>query len=205
MERFPKMQNVYEYLVVAVDYFSRWIEAKPLTNPTEENVSKFFLDNILCLFGFPRAVITNHGVQFSSMFTLECQRLHIKHWKSSVAHPQGNGQVKAANKLILLALRKNLEGKSNKWVDELNSTIWSVRTSTRGHTRETTYTLVYGSEAIATVEVALPTARVSMYNEDFNRSKQNMDLDLLEKRRIASRLKFQSLKKNKKSSRQKSV
>lgn len=94
----------FEYLVVAVDYFSKYIEAKPLRNPTEENVLDFFHDSILCRFRVPREVVTNHGTQFSKTFT-------------SVAHPQGYGQAKVANKLVLQALKKNLEGTSKKWVD----------------------------------------------------------------------------------------
>lgn len=165
--------------MVAIDYFSRWIEAKPLTNPTEKKVFNFLWENILCRFGVPRVVIIDHGVQFSSKFTSECHRLHIKHWKYSVVQSQGNGQVEAANKLVLLALRKNLEGKSNKWADEL-STLCLVRTLTRGHIGETTYALVYGSEAIEPTEVVLPTTRVSMYDEKINKARRSMDLDLLE-------------------------
>lgn len=132
--KFPKARNGFEYLVVAVDYFSKWIEAKPLVHPTKENVLNFFHDSVLCRFGVPRAVVTDHGTQFSKKFMVECKRLQIRHWKSSVAHPQSNGQAEATNKLVLMALKKNLEGKSNKWVDELNPVLWAVRTSTRGPT-----------------------------------------------------------------------
>lgn len=103
-----KDRSGFEYLVVAVDYFSKWIEAKPLANPTEENVIKLFRDSILYRFGVPRAVVTDHGTQISNRFSTECERLHIWHWKSSVVYPHGNGQAKAVNKLVLRALKKNL-------------------------------------------------------------------------------------------------
>lgn len=103
--------------------------------------------------------------------------------------------------MVLLALQKNLEGKSNKWADELGSALWVVRTSTMGLTRETAYALVYGFEAIAPTKVALPTTRVLMYNKDVNKARRSMDLDLLEEQRIARRLRSQSFKeKTKKSS-----
>lgn len=100
-----------------IDYFSKWIEAKPLANPTEENALNFFHGFILCRCGVPRAINTDHGTQFSTKFSAECTRLGIKHWRSFVAHPQGNGQAEAVNKLVFTALKKNLEGKFNKWVD----------------------------------------------------------------------------------------
>lgn len=61
MGKFPKARNGYEFLVLAVDYFSKWIEARALTHRTEESVIKFFHESILCRFGVPRAVVTNHG------------------------------------------------------------------------------------------------------------------------------------------------
>ena len=166
MEKFPTARGGLEYLVVAVDYFSKWIEEKLLAKSTEENVLNFFSDQILCRYGVPRAVVTDHGVQFSTKFTEECERLGIKHWKSSVAHPQGNGQAEAANKLIITALKKNIQGRAGRWVDELNPVLWSIRTSVRGPTGETPFALVFGSEAVAPVELALPTFRIAVHNED---------------------------------------
>lgn len=68
MEKFSKSRNGHEYLIVAVDYFSKWIEAKPLENPTEENAINFFHDFILCRCRVPWAIITDHGTQFSIKF-----------------------------------------------------------------------------------------------------------------------------------------
>lgn len=61
MEKFSRSKSGFEYLVVAVDYFSKWIEAKSLVNPIDENVLNFFNDSILCRFGVLRVVVTNHG------------------------------------------------------------------------------------------------------------------------------------------------
>lgn len=138
--------------------------------------------------------MTDHGTQFANRFTAECERLHIRHWRSSVAHPQGNGQVEAANKLVLRALKKTLEGTSKRWVDELYSVLWSVRTSTRGPIGETPFFLDYGSEAIALVKLALPTHRVLKYSTDENNRSRFHDLDLLEERRKVARLRMEAYK-----------
>lgn len=87
MEKLPRARENHEYLIVAVDYFSKWIKAKPLAAPTEENTLNFLYDFILCQYGILRAIISDHDTQFATKFTIECSRLGIKHWKSSVAHP----------------------------------------------------------------------------------------------------------------------
>lgn len=79
MGKFLKSRNGYEYLVVAVDYFSKWIEVKPLANPIEENTLKFFHDFVLCRYGVPQAVVTDHETQLSTKFPTLCTRLGIKH------------------------------------------------------------------------------------------------------------------------------
>lgn len=56
----------------------------------------------------------------------------IKHWKSSVAYPQGNGQVEAGNKLILHMLERKLEDNAGKWFDEFPSVLWVINTTIRG-------------------------------------------------------------------------
>lgn len=83
---------------------------------------------------------------------------------------------------------------SNKWVDELNTTLWAVQTLTRGPIGETTYALVYHSEVVAPTELALPTPRVSLHNPVANKRMRSLDLDLLEEKRIASRLRNESYK-----------
>lgn len=90
MGKFPKSRG-NEYLKVAVDYFSKWIETKSLAAPTKENTLNFLHDFVLYRYGVPRVMVIDHDTQFSTKFTMECTRLGIKHWKSSVSHPQGNG------------------------------------------------------------------------------------------------------------------
>jgi hypothetical protein len=52
--------------VVAVEYFSKWIEAKPLATITSVTVQKFFWQNIVCRFGVPKAITMDNGTQFDA-------------------------------------------------------------------------------------------------------------------------------------------
>ncbi|XP_057746213.1 uncharacterized protein LOC130965471 [Arachis stenosperma] len=106
---FPKAPGQVKYLLVAIDYFSKWIEAIPLAKIRAEKVRTFIWKNIICRFGIPHAIITDNGRQFTDQSLAEfLQGFKIKHHFSSVEHPQSNGLAEAANKVILIALKKKL-------------------------------------------------------------------------------------------------
>ncbi|KAL0414907.1 UNVERIFIED_CONTAM: hypothetical protein Sradi_1692400 [Sesamum radiatum] len=61
---FPSGAGQRKFLFVAVDYFTKWVEAEPLARITEGEVMKFIWKNIICRFGIPREIISNNGRQF---------------------------------------------------------------------------------------------------------------------------------------------
>ena len=88
-------------MYVAIDTFTKWIEAEPVTKITAVAAVKF-MHNIICRFGVPNTIISDNGTQFkSTQFGEFCQEYGIKHFRSSVMHPQTNGQVERANGIIL--------------------------------------------------------------------------------------------------------
>lgn len=107
--------------------------------------------------------------------------------------------------MFLVAQKNNLEGKSNKWVDKLPTTLWAVRISARGPTRETAYALVFRFEAVSTAKLSLPSYRISTYNKDSNKQQQCLDLDILEEKQIAACLKAETFKQKTKLARDKSL
>ena len=81
-----------------------------------------------------------------------------------MAHAEGNDQAEATNKLVLNAVQKDLEEARGKWPQLLPKALWAVWTTIRGPTSETPFALTYGSEAIAPVEMGLPTLEVATYD-----------------------------------------
>ena len=107
MGPFTPGKGQVKFLLVVVDYFTKWIEADPLTTITTQQVQKFVWRNIICRFGIPHTIITENGKQFTDAGLKDFYLgLHIKHVTSSVEHPQGNGQAEAANKVILRVKEK---------------------------------------------------------------------------------------------------
>jgi hypothetical protein len=91
-----------KYVIVAVEYFSKWIEEKPLATITLATVQKFFWQNIICRFGVPKAITVDNGTQFDAeTFKDFCDRIGTKIHFASVRHPESNGLVERANGIIM--------------------------------------------------------------------------------------------------------
>ncbi|XP_075481342.1 uncharacterized protein LOC142522058 [Primulina tabacum] len=107
---FPVARAQKKFLLVAVDYFSKWVEAEPLAKITEQEVLKFLWKNIVCRFGVPRRIISDNGRQFQGKgITSWCQEMKITQSFTSVAYPQANGQTEVVNRVIVQALKARLQ------------------------------------------------------------------------------------------------
>ncbi|KAK0571462.1 hypothetical protein LWI29_016392 [Acer saccharum] len=101
-----------KHAIVAVDYFTKWVEAKSLVHITEENTTSFVKKNILYRFGIPNTIITDNGTQFNGKkFKELCDKYGINNYYATPAHPQTNGQTEAVNKIIKHNLKAKLVAK----------------------------------------------------------------------------------------------
>ncbi|GJX83441.1 reverse transcriptase domain-containing protein [Tanacetum coccineum] len=95
---FPEGPGKVKFLIVAIDYFTKWIEAKPVATITRAQVKNFVWDNIVCRFGLPGEIISDNRKQFrDNPFKYECEKLCIRQCFASVKYPQANGLVERAN------------------------------------------------------------------------------------------------------------
>ncbi|XP_016191795.1 uncharacterized protein K02A2.6-like [Arachis ipaensis] len=116
---------------------------------------------VITRFGISEVVISDNGTQFTDKKFVEfLTGLGIKQKFSSIEHPQTNGQVKAANKVILLGLKKRLDNKKGAWADELASVLWSYRTTEQSSTGEIPFRLTYGVDAMIPVEIGESSPRL---------------------------------------------
>ncbi|XP_074561342.1 uncharacterized protein LOC141817608 [Curcuma longa] len=187
---FPPGPQQKKFLLVAVDYFSKWIEAEALAKITEAAVMKFLWKNLVCRYGIPHRLISDNGRQFQGKkIQAWCKGLGIQQVFTSVAYPQGNGQAEVANRKILRGLKTKLDHEGGSWVDELPCVLWAYRTTPRESTGMTPFHLVYGGEAVVPVEVGLESTRRQFYDED-NEGRRLMELDLVteEREKAATRL-----------------
>ena len=107
--------NGHKYIVVAIDYFSRWIEAESFGTLKAKQMAKFIEKSLICRYGVPHHIVTDNGVHFIELL----QRYSIKHHKSSTYRPQANGAVQVANKNVKRILSKMVKTYKN-WSEYLS-------------------------------------------------------------------------------------
>ncbi|RVW19217.1 Retrovirus-related Pol polyprotein from transposon 17.6 [Vitis vinifera] len=157
----PKSSSGHEYILVAIDYFTKWVEAASYARLTAARVAKFIRSHIICRYGVPHELISDRGVHFKGEVDTLIQEYGIQHHRSSAYRPQTNGAVEAANKNIKRILRKMVET-SRDWSEKLPFALWAYRTSFRTSIGATPYSLVYGMEAVLPVEIEMRSLRVAL-------------------------------------------
>ena len=96
---FPKQMK---FLVVGIDYFTKWVEAKPLAKITQQNFKNFVWKSIVCRFGVSRVLVFDNGWQFDNTpFKDFCEQLGINNHYSSPSHPQANGTGRSSKPILV--------------------------------------------------------------------------------------------------------
>nr|GEW69778.1 reverse transcriptase domain-containing protein [Tanacetum cinerariifolium] len=150
---FPEGPGKVKFLIVAMDYFTTWIEAKAVATITDGQVKKFVWDNIVCRFGIPGEIISDNDKQF------------------------------ADNPSLREGIKARLGEGSKNWVEELPHVLWAHRTMIKSSHGDTPFSLTYGTEAVIPAEIEMPTYRTAAVDAVNNEEELRLNLDLLEERR----------------------
>nr|GEX48718.1 reverse transcriptase domain-containing protein [Tanacetum cinerariifolium] len=147
-----------KFLIVAMDYFTKWIEAK--------------------------AVATITGGQFADdPFKDWCDKLNITQRFASVKYLQSNGLVERANQSLREGIKARLGEGNKKWVEELPHVLWALRTMIKSSHGDTPFSLTYGTTTVIPAEIGMPTYRTAAVDVANNDKELRLNLDLLEERR----------------------
>ena len=179
---FPKAVGNRRWLLVRNNYFTKWVEA----NIRDLDAKKFVWKNIVTQFGIPHTHISDNELQFNSkVFRRYCCELGIRNRYLALAYLQGNGQVEAVNKVIVNRLKKRLDKTKGRWVEELPHVFWTYQTTSHWSTRETLFSMTYGSKTVIPLKTGFPTLRTSLFTLDDNNRLLEKSLDLIKERREA--------------------
>jgi hypothetical protein len=97
----------YIWILVATEYFTKWVEAIPLRKATGAAVANFIQEHIITRFGIPYKLISDNGTPFINKDVREVlEHYQVKHQRSTPYYPQGNGQAEATNRMLLRILSK---------------------------------------------------------------------------------------------------
>ena len=149
------------YILTAVDYLSRWAEAKAVKQIRAKDVAKFVYEDICCKFGVPLELLSDQGLGFrAELVDYLCEKMKIKHNYTTPYYPQCNGLNERFNGELVKILSKVTQHQGKNWDMELPSALWAYRTSVKTGTGFTPFHLIYGKEALLPVEVELPAIKM---------------------------------------------
>ncbi|GKA09513.1 reverse transcriptase domain-containing protein [Tanacetum coccineum] len=152
MGPFPNSKG-NKYILVAVDYVSKWVEAQAL--PTNDaRVVIRFLRRLFARFGVPKALISDRGTHFcNSQLEKALQKYGVTHKLSTAYHPQTNGQTEVTNRAIKRILERSVGYNPKNWSEKLDDALWAFRTAYKTPTGCTPFRLVYGKACHLPVEI----------------------------------------------------
>jgi hypothetical protein len=163
---YPPSSKGHKFILVATDYFTKWVEAIPLKKVTSANMVDFVKEHIVYRFGIPQTITTDQGTMFTSgEFDEFALSMGIKVLNSSPYYAQANGQAEASNKGIIKLIKRKIREYPKKWHTILNEALWSYRMACHGATKVSPYQLVYGHDAVLPWEIKIGSRRMRFQDQ----------------------------------------
>ncbi|MCO5596584.1 hypothetical protein L7F22_050649 [Adiantum nelumboides] len=158
----PADKSHAQYIIVAIDYLTKWVEAKATTRNDAKTTAQFLYENIFTRYGLPIEIVSDRGTHFiHEVIEQLLDEFMVIHWKSAPYHPQANGQAESTNKILVIVLTKTVSESRTDWDQKLHSTLWAYRVAYKTSIGTTPFNMVYGIQAILPLEFLIPTLRVA--------------------------------------------
>jgi hypothetical protein len=194
----PPSSKGHKFVLLATDYFTKWVEAIPLEKVTSENMIEFVKEHIIHSFGIPQTITTDQGTQFTSSESRDfAKSMGIKLLSSSPYYAQANGQAEASNKIMIKIIQKKIDQKARRWHSVLNETLWAYRMAPHGATQTSPYELVYGHHAVLPWEMQSESRRVVLQKDLSSKDYKDLMMDELEDLHMIRLRALENIEKNK--------
>jgi transposase InsO family protein len=142
----PPSSSQHRWILVATDYFTKWIEAIPTRNANHTVIINFLYDHIFARFGCPKRLVTDNAVAFNDKTLVKlCEDMGIQLVHSTTYYPQGNGLAESSNKSLIRIVKKLLEQNQKSWDSKLKFALWADRVTNKKSIDTSPFKLVYGT------------------------------------------------------------
>ncbi|XP_075099077.1 uncharacterized protein LOC142175964 [Nicotiana tabacum] len=153
----PKASNSHNFMLVAIDYFTKWVEVVTFKAVTKKAMVDFVHSHSICHFSIPKTIATNNAENLKNHLRREvCDQWKIPHHNSNPYIPKANDIVKAVNKNIKKILRKVVQG-FRQWHEKMPFALMGYPPIVCISVGATPYPLVYRSEVVIPSEVEIPS------------------------------------------------
>ena len=154
LDPLPETARGNKYILVIGDYFTKWKEAHAMPNMEAATIARIIVNEFVCRFGIPKQLHTNQGRNFESSLIKEvCKILGIVKTRTTPYHPQSGGMIERFNRTVLNMLSTVVSEDKKDWDLHLPTLMLAYRTSPHETTGATPFSLVYGREAVLTVNM----------------------------------------------------
>jgi hypothetical protein len=155
----PRTEEGNKYIVVAIDFFTKWPEAKAIKEANAKEISKFIYEEIICRHGCPKKILTDNGSEFNNQLTKNLtEKFNVQHKFSTPYHPKTNGLVERFNKTLIESLAKlvkekltiyrNREYEDKNWDQRIAPILFAYRSKIQKSSKMTPFYLTYGRRVI---------------------------------------------------------
>lgn len=156
----PRTLRGHEYLVVVIDYYTKWVEAYPVVKANAEEIAMAFVYGFISRHGCPARLLSDRGLVFVGKVMMEiCKLLNIKKITTTPYHPQTDGITERVNQVIEHMVRALGSKEQNDWDLIVQLVLFAYRTSVHSSTKETPFYLTSDRDPIFPIDVALGVSR----------------------------------------------
>ena len=144
----PETEEGYRYILVAGDYFTRWMEAYAIPNQEAKTIANKLVNELFCRFSPPEQLHSDQGKQFESDLLKEiCKLLHVEKTRTTPYHPQCDGLIERFNRTLLSMLATSVKDNPFDWEKQLPKVCMAYNTSVQSSTGYTPFYLMFGRQA----------------------------------------------------------
>eukprot|EP00253_Pinus_taeda_P010165 PITA_10165 len=167
----PHSSKQHRYILMATNYFTKWVEAVPLKTANSENIIEFIDQFIITRFGLPSALTFDNASYFSgNAMTDFALKRGFKLKYSSNYYLQGNGLAESTNKNLIRIIKRTVDQSQKNWHKTLINALWEDRITKKASIGTSPFNLVYGKKVVLPTHLMIPSLSLVQYIDEVSTS-----------------------------------